>query len=78
MTNPHGLGIDDNLLFICDGAAGLKVFDATNPSESGNHLLYSFPSVQVTDIIPFNNVAMVIGTDGFINTTIQCQENLIY
>lgn len=64
MTNPHGLGIDDNLLFICDGAAGLKVFDATNPSESGNHLLYSFPSVQVTDIIPFNNVAMVIGTDG--------------
>lgn len=26
MANPHGLGIDGDLLFICDGYAGLKVY----------------------------------------------------
>jgi len=26
MTNPHGLGKQGDLLFICDGNAGLKVF----------------------------------------------------
>lgn len=31
LQNPHGLGIDGNLLFICDGSAGLKVLDVTNP-----------------------------------------------
>ena len=32
LSNPHGLGIDGNLLFICDGSAGVKVLDVTNPS----------------------------------------------
>ncbi|MCX6327500.1 MAG: hypothetical protein NT144_12760 [Bacteroidia bacterium] len=31
MTNPHGLGKDGDLLFICDGSAGLKVYDAADP-----------------------------------------------
>jgi hypothetical protein len=26
MVNPHGLGVDGSNLFLCDGAAGLKVF----------------------------------------------------
>lgn len=28
MTNPAGLAIKDNNLFICDGSSGLKIFDA--------------------------------------------------
>ncbi len=31
LTNPHGLGKDGDLLFICDGTAGLKIFDASDP-----------------------------------------------
>lgn len=31
MSNPHGLGVDKGRLFVCDGDAGLKVFDARNP-----------------------------------------------
>ena len=31
LTNPHGLGKDGDLLFICDGTAGLKVYDASDP-----------------------------------------------
>ena len=30
MTNPHGLSKDGNLLFVCDGANGLKVYNASD------------------------------------------------
>lgn len=64
MTNPHGLGIDGSRLFICDGAAGLKVFDASNPLTCGDHLQQQYQSIQATDVIPFNNIAIVIGDHG--------------
>lgn len=64
MKNPHGLGIDGNSLFICDGEAGLKVFDASVPEDCGDHLVDKFKHIQATDIIPYENTAMVIGDDG--------------
>ena len=64
MTNPHGLGLDENLLFICDGDSGLKIFDATNPNTIDSHLLASYPGINAFDVIPFQNVALVIGKDG--------------
>ena len=62
--NPHGLGIDGDKLFICDGTAGLKVLDATNPLTCGNQLIKTFDNIQATDVIPHNNIAIVIGDDG--------------
>lgn len=64
MKNPHGLGIDGDRLFICDGQAGLKVFDASNPAECGDELLHQFKNIEARDIIPLGNVAMVIGENG--------------
>ena len=64
MNNPHGLGIDGNLLFICDGSAGLKLFDASNPLTCGNQLIHEFANIQATDVIPNNNIAVMIGDDG--------------
>jgi hypothetical protein len=61
MNNPHGLGIDNDLLFICDGSAGLKVFDATDPIEAGNNLIHTFDDITAVDIIPNNEIAIVIG-----------------
>lgn len=69
MQNPHGLGIDGNLLFICDGSAGLKVFDASNPLTVGDHQVKQFPNIQATDVIPHNQVAVMIGTDGLYQYT---------
>ncbi|MCB9263436.1 MAG: hypothetical protein H6558_00270 [Lewinellaceae bacterium] len=31
MTNPHGLGVDQGKVFVCDGAAGLKILQADDP-----------------------------------------------
>jgi len=63
MTNPYGLGIDGNLLFICDGNAGLKVYDATNKSLLRQ--LKVFPNIQTYDVIPADGYLFMIGNDGF-------------
>ncbi|GHT36741.1 hypothetical protein FACS189435_0340 [Bacteroidia bacterium] len=65
MAQPYGLGIDGSTLFVCDGAAGLKVYDATDKEKLGEHLLATFPGIQAYDVIPVNNYLFMIGKDGF-------------
>jgi len=64
MTNPHGLGIDQGTLFICDGSDGLKVYDATDVSRISENQLAHDKSINAFDVIPFQQVAMIIGKDG--------------
>ncbi len=65
MANPHGLGIDDDLLFICDGDAGLKVYDASDPLKITDHRIARFPDINATDVIPLNDYLFMIGSGGF-------------
>ena len=62
LHEPFGLGIDGNKLFVCDN--GLKVFDATEPVLVGNKLLFSTSDFKGFDLIPYNNLLLVIGDDG--------------
>jgi len=64
MEGPYGLGIDGNLLFICDGEAGLKVFNAIDPMAISANRLAVFPEIFGYDVIPVNDVLMLIGEDG--------------
>lgn len=64
MKNPHGLGIDGNQLFICEGEHGLKYFDASDPLKIGERLKQWDKSFHAFDAIPYNQVLMVIGRDG--------------
>ena len=64
MTNPHGLGIDNHTLFVCDGSAGLKAYDATDVNLIDDNLIAHHKDVHAVDVIPFNNVLMMIGQDG--------------
>lgn len=64
MTNPHGLGKDGTALFICDGTDGLKVMDAANPTAIPATPVMHVSNIQATDVIPFNNKLLMIGTDG--------------
>jgi hypothetical protein len=63
-TSPHGLGIDNGILFICDGNQGLKIFDAADVNTITNKQLAHYPGINALDVIPFNKVAMMIGSDG--------------
>lgn len=65
MTEPYGLGIDaaTNTLFVCDGSAGLKVYDAANITSA----YYIDPLLKSTvtgftpyDVIPLGNERLVV------------------
>lgn len=59
MTNPYGLGIDQNTLFVCDD--GLKVYDTSDPL---NLKLKRKFNINAYDVIPDNGRLSVIGSDG--------------
>ncbi|HJX70583.1 MAG TPA: hypothetical protein VJ346_01485, partial [Bacteroidales bacterium] len=59
MQGPEGLGVQGDLLFVCDN--GLKVYDVTN--KYGIVLLQHF-NIKATDVIPNGDNLLVIGEDG--------------
>jgi hypothetical protein len=64
MFNPHGLGIDNGILFICDGADGLKIYDATNPLAIQSNMIAHIPGIDTYDVIPLGEILLLIGQDG--------------
>jgi hypothetical protein len=62
LTNPFGLSKDNNILFICDGSAGLRVFDATNPSSIVEKKHIS--GMNAYDVIAFNGSLVMVAKDG--------------
>lgn len=62
LTNPHGLAKDGNLLFICDGKDGLKVFNAEDVNNL--KLLQTISGIETYDVIAYNNIAIVVAKDG--------------
>jgi hypothetical protein len=65
MSGPYGLGIDGNVLFICDGKDGLKVFDAADYTTITYYPLAQFYEIQTYDVIPVNGYLFMIGDNGF-------------
>ncbi|HET7114895.1 MAG TPA: hypothetical protein VFI29_00290 [Hanamia sp.] len=61
-TNPHGLSKDGNLLFICDGVDGLKIYNASDVSNI--QLIKQFSNIETYDVIAYNNIALVVAKDG--------------
>ncbi|MCI0474489.1 MAG: hypothetical protein L0Y76_12980 [Ignavibacteria bacterium] len=75
MQEPAGVGIDGTTLFICDGKAGLKVFDVKDPL---NIELINWQSdIQTYDIIPLGQIAILIGSDGLFQYNYSDPKNLI-
>lgn len=68
MHHPIGLSVSDNLLFICEDDAGLKVFDASNAAKIGDSLLNQVKEFQATDVITLEKprVAIVTGQKGIV------------
>ncbi|MES2731778.1 MAG: hypothetical protein V4714_08520 [Bacteroidota bacterium] len=64
MQHPHGLGVDNSTLFLCEGEFGLKVFNAQNVHSIDQHLLAHFKDKDAYDVIPLGKLLLVIGKDG--------------
>ena len=74
MQEPFGVGIDGSNLFVCDGKAGLKLFDASVVSDI---TLQTFiPDFSTYDIIPMGTHAIVVGPDGLYQYDYSTPNNL--
>ena len=59
MQNPYGLGIKDQMLFICDGTAGLKVFNKSNVLDL--QITNQFKNINPFDVIPLDDKLLLVG-----------------
>jgi hypothetical protein len=64
MSEPYGLGIDDKTLFVCDGQAGLKIYDASDPLRIDINMIKQYNNLKALDVIPYKNVLIMIAEDG--------------
>lgn len=59
MVGPNGLGIKGDKLFICDGEAGLKVYDKSNAPNITQ--INTFEDIFAYDVIPLSSSLLMIG-----------------
>jgi hypothetical protein len=64
MFNPHGLGTDGDLLFVCDGAAGLKIYDKSDPLAIITNQIAYYKDFDTYDVIPMDGILMLVGEGG--------------
>lgn len=77
MAEPYGLGIDNKTLFLCDGAAGLKIFNVTNPLTVDEHLIKTYEGIQATDVIPYNGILILISEEGIFQFDYSDPDNIV-
>lgn len=59
LEGPYGLGFKGDKLFICDGTAGLKVYDKSDVNDL--QLLNQFEDIVTYDVIPLEHSLLMIG-----------------
>ena len=59
LENPYGLGIKNDMLYVCDGTAGLKLFERETPEDL--RLVNSLKDIQAKDVIPLEKSLIMIG-----------------
>lgn len=66
MQHPHGLSVNNQRLYLCEGNFGFKVFDVTDFRTIGEQQLAHVKDFSAYDVItlPQQDLAIVIGEDG--------------
>ncbi len=64
MDNPHGLAVDQNLLFICEGDFGLKVFDINDKLNIDKNLINHLSNIPSFDVIAIDSHLILVGKGG--------------
>lgn len=64
MLNPHGLAIDNDNLFICEGKNGLKAFNSSDAKTIGQRQLSFLQNFNAVDVIAGPKSLIVTGSGG--------------
>jgi hypothetical protein len=64
MEHPHGLAIDRDVLFLCEGKHGLKVFDVSNKQSIDQNLLTHLTNIHAYDAIAIDSHLILVGDNG--------------
>ncbi|NNE26578.1 MAG: hypothetical protein HKN09_07025 [Saprospiraceae bacterium] len=65
MDNPHGLSVDNNNLYLCEGEDGLKVFETKELDAIDKHRIDHIKGLHAYDVIQLSEShLLVIGADG--------------
>ncbi|MBA2329819.1 MAG: hypothetical protein H0V91_09380 [Flavisolibacter sp.] len=62
MTNPHGLAKDGDILFVCDGKDGLKIYNTSNVNDL--KLINHLKNMETFDAIAWNNILILVTNEG--------------
>ncbi len=66
MDHPHGLAVRNDVLYLCEGDYGLKVFGVADLEQIDKNLLFSYRELNGYDVISLkNDLLLLIGTTGF-------------
>lgn len=74
MSNPHGLAVSGSDLYICDGDAGVKVYNAANKNAIQHKQTVKMAGAY--DIILRNDLALVVGKKGLYQFAISADGKL--
>ena len=59
MNDPQGVGLDDDLLFVCENSFGLKIFDVSDPVNL--EIVAHLDDVDVHDVITLGGLLLLVG-----------------
>ena len=65
MKEPYGLGVKDQLLFVCEGEHGLGIYDISDLYRMKENRVALFEDIEATDVIPLDSLLFTIGDSGF-------------
>lgn len=66
LSEPYGLGIKANALYVCEGRGGLKIYDVTNAYNPVFVKTISIANTSFYDVIPYGTILIAQVNDGFI------------
>lgn len=64
MQHPHGLGLYNNMLYLCEGDFGFKSYDVSDVTKIDDQLVEHFAAQKSIDVIIGPKSIIVIGKDG--------------
>lgn len=77
MSNPHGLSIVEDVLYLCEGDYGFKVFDVKDNNAIDKHQLCHLTSFHAYDVIALDAAHLiVVGENGLLQLDASDPKNI--